>query len=495
MKELELVPLRKPAAASPGRIETLATLPVFFKLSGKRAVLAGGSDGAAWKAELLAAAGADVHVFAPDTGDVMEGVVNAARADGIVLHARAWQHDDLIGAAIALADMDTDEEARNFVAAAKAAGVPVNIIDKPAFCDFQFGAIVNRSPLIVSISTDGAAPVFGQSIRSRIETMLPLGFRRWAQAAKDWRPHVQARAAGFADRRFFWEQFTSRALAEPGRTPGEADRDRLLVELDDRLKRPAASGRVSLVGAGPGDPELLTLKALRVLQSADVILYDDLVSAEVLELARREAKRLLVGKTGHKASCKQDDINALMVALALQGKHVVRLKSGDPTIFGRAGEEMEACEKAGLRVEIVPGISAAQGAAASIGVSLTHRDHARRLQFITGHAKDGALPEDIDWHALADRAATSVVYMPRHTLDALQENAIAAGLDPHTPAIAVISATRPQEQRIMGTIQTLPALLKASSIEGPALVLIGWTLAGTLQTVAAEGPIPVAHAS
>jgi uroporphyrin-III C-methyltransferase/precorrin-2 dehydrogenase/sirohydrochlorin ferrochelatase len=237
------------------------------------------------------------------------------------------------------------------------------------------------------------------------------------------------------------------------------------------------TGRVTLVGAGPGDPELLTLKAIRALQSADIILYDDLVSAGVLEFARREAKRMLVGKTGYGPSVKQGDINALIVSLASQGKHVVRLKGGDPGIFGRAGEEIEACEKAGIPVALVPGISAAQGAAASLGLSLTHRDHARRLQFVTGHARTGDLPDDLDWQAMADPHATTVVYMARATLAGFRDRALAAGLDPETPAIAVLAATQPHEQRLHATIESLPERLGELPAKGPLLVLIGHALA------------------
>ena len=232
-----------------------------------------------------------------------------------------------------------------FAAAARRAGVPFNVVDKPSFCELQFGAIVNRSPLLVAISTDGAAPVFAQAIRAKIEALLPQGLKRWAEAARDWRPALARLAIGFAERRAFWERFSDRALAEPGLEPQPALRESLLARaaLSDRGGAP--KGRVTLVGAGPGDPDLLTLKAVRALQSAEVILYDQLVSAEVLDFARREAKRILVGKTGHGPSCQQGEINALMLRLARQGKHVVRLKGGDPLIFGRAAEEIEACRQ------------------------------------------------------------------------------------------------------------------------------------------------------
>ncbi|WP_248306713.1 siroheme synthase CysG [Bosea sp. AAP35] len=462
------------------RIEPLATLPLFHKLTGRKVVLVGDSEGALWKAELLAATGADLHVFAAHEALRFDALAAAPPVAPLHIHPRRWQPADLQDAALAIGDIEDADEIAAFVAAARQAGVPVNVVDKPDFCDFSFGTLVNRSPLIVAISTDGAAPVFGQAIRARIETLLPAGLKAWAQAAKDWRPAVQARALPFALRRAFWELFTAKAMSEPERTPGGDDRAVLFAALDRIEGHQDGQGRVSLVGAGPGDPDLLTLKAIRVLQSADIILYDDLVSPGVLELARREAKRMMVGKTGYGPSVKQADINALIVSLASQGKHVVRLKGGDPGIFGRAGEEIEACRAAGLPVTIVPGISAAQGAAASLGLSLTHRDHARRLQFVTGHARSGDLPEDLDWRAMADPHATTVIYMARATLAGFRDRAIAAGLDPDTPAIAMQSATRPDEARVTATIATLPERLGELPRGGPVLVMVGHALAAAL---------------
>ncbi|HEV2552234.1 MAG TPA: siroheme synthase CysG [Bosea sp. (in: a-proteobacteria)] len=474
---------RRPEATSGRRIEPLATLPLFHKLAGRKVVLVGYSEGALWKAELLAATGAEVAVFAREGADLFAALAAAPPAGEVIVHARGWQADDLTGAALAIGDIEDADEIEAFVAAARLAGAPVNIVDKPDFCDFSFGTLVNRSPLIVAISTDGAAPVFGQAIRTRIETLLPETLKAWAQAARDWRPAVQARNLPFAIRRAFWELFTARAMSESGRLPADTDRAELFSALE-RIEAAPGRGRVSLVGAGPGDPELLTLKAIRALQSADIILYDDLVSPGVLELARREAKRMMVGKTGYGPSVKQADINALIVSLAGQGKHVVRLKGGDPGIFGRAGEEIEACRAAGLPVTIVPGISAAQGAAATLGVSLTHRDHARRLQFVTGHARSGELPEDLDWQAMADPRATTVIYMARATLAGFRDRAIAAGLDPATPAIAVQSATRPDEARVRATIATLPERLAELPKGGPVLVMLGQALGEALSEAA-----------
>jgi uroporphyrin-III C-methyltransferase/precorrin-2 dehydrogenase/sirohydrochlorin ferrochelatase len=467
---------RTPSEASPPRMEALARLPVFFALDGRRVVVAGHSPAAAWKAELLSAAGAEVEVYAAEPCEELSALAAKPPRGIIVIHRRVWRDGDIPGAALVVAACDNDDEAAHFAAAARAAGVPVNVIDKPKFCDFSFGAIVNRSPLVIGISTDGAAPVFAQAIRARLEALIPRGFAQWAEAARRWRQQVQASGLSFNGRRRFWQAFTAFAVKHPDHEPGRPDCDRLLAETAaDALT--AEQGSVTLVGAGPGDPELLTLRAVRALQSADVILFDDLVSADVLEFARREAKKMLVGKTGHGPSCKQSEINALMVSLAKGGRRVVRLKGGDPMIFGRATEEIEACRKAHVAVEVVPGITAAQGAASSLGVSLTQRQAVRRVQYITGHGADGALPGDIDidWRSLADPAATSIVYMPVKTLGELTARAITAGLDPATPAVAVARATRPDEARVVSTVGELPERLAEVGLPGPVVVMIGRT--------------------
>ncbi len=468
---------RIPVEASPPRMAALARLPLFVALEGRRALVAGGKAAAAWKAELLSAAGAAVEVFAPDPGEEMLAVAAEPPRGPIVIHRRPWDSADFAGAAIAVGACEDEVQARRFAATARAAGVPVNVIDKPKFCDFSFGAIVNRSPLVIGISTDGAAPVFGQAIRSKLEALIPRGFARWAEAAQRWRADVQASGLTFNGRRRFWQLFTERAVRQPNAEPQSSDYD-LLLDATRTEAEAAEKGSVTLVGAGPGDPELLTLRALRALQAADVILYDDLVAPEVLDFARREAKKMLVGKTGYGPSCKQSEINDLMVSLARAGRRVVRLKGGDPMIFGRAGEEIEACRKAGIAIEVVPGITAAQGAASRLGVSLTQRREARRVQYITGHGADGALPHDIDWQSLADPLATTIIYMPVKTLRELAVQAVAAGLDPATPAVAVSRATRPDEARIVSPIVALPDEIDAAGLPGPILVMIGRTFAG-----------------
>ncbi|HLH88657.1 MAG TPA: siroheme synthase CysG [Xanthobacteraceae bacterium] len=470
------------------RMEALARLPVFFALAGKRTIVAGGSAAAAWKIELLAAAGAHVDVYAADPS---EEVMTAAQAADVTLHRRAIDDADFAAAALAVGAFDDEALATHFASRARAAGVPVNVVDRPALSDFSFGTIVNRSPLVVGISTDGAAPVFAQAIRAKIEAMIPLGFARWADAARRWRTAVKNSGLTFGGRRRFWQLFTGHAVAHPGRAPETADFDALL-RAAQREGEAVDHGSVTLVGAGPGDPELLTLRAVRALQAADVILFDQLVSPGVLDFARREAKRMLVGKAGYGPACKQDEINHLMITLAKSGKRVVRLKGGDPMIFGRGGEELAAARAAGLAVEVVPGITAAQGAASRLGVALTHREAARRLQYVTGHGADGKLPRDIDWGSIADPTATTVVYMPARTLAQLVTTGIANGLDPTTPAVAIVRATRPGEAVVAAPIRDLPERLRELP-PGPVLVMIGKVFA-EVESAAEQRPASEATA-
>lgn len=442
------------------RISELAVLPVFFDLRGKRVVVIGGGEPAAWKIELLAAAGARVDVFAEEVCEEL----SALAPTSIILHPRPWTPADLEGAALAIADIEDDAEAHAFVAAAKASAVPYNVIDRPEFCQFQFGAIVNRSPVVVGISTAGAAPILGQAVRRRIETLLPQTLTQWAQLAARLRETVMDKLVAGPQRRAFWERLAENAFGS--RAPDAGDEDISFAAQP-------ATGRVTLVGAGPGDADLLTIKAVRALQSADVILFDDLVSSEVLELARREAKRMLVGKRAQRDSCAQDEINAMMLSLARQGKHVVRLKSGDPMIFGRAGEEIEMLESHGIAVSVVPGISAGLALASRLGVSLTHRDHAQSVRFVTGHSRKGVLPDTLNWTALADPATTSVYYMSRRTLPGIVAELSAKGMSLETPAIIAGSLGRPDEQIWRGPIGEAVSAVAAFPLSAPTIFAVG----------------------
>ncbi|MCA1441442.1 siroheme synthase [Ensifer sp. IC4062] len=356
------------------RVAPLATLPLFWTLKKKRVVVAGGSDAAAWKAELLAACGAEVHLHAPraELSDVFLGLLKrgAAHDDGrLVHHDEIWHSGVFSGAALAIADCEDDAEAEAFFNAARATGVPVNVIDKPAFCQFQFGSIVNRSPVVVSISTDGAAPILAQAIRRRIEALLPPAIKSWATIAQAIRERVNARLDPGAARRTFWERLAERQSS-------------------------FSIGRVTIVGAGPGDAELLTLKAVRALQAADVILFDEPISNEVLELSRREAKRQFVDRPSDGGG----DIRDAMVELVLDGKRVVRLKSGDATASVGMREEIRLLESEGIPVEIVPGVKAERHQAdakaptkidgfanAGIAAGLAGAALSAALPIVTGH--------------------------------------------------------------------------------------------------------------
>ena len=320
--------------ASPARMGPLAVLPVFFKLSGKRVVLAGGSAGAAWKAELLAASGANVEVYSVTPGDEMQHVATE-HPSSIRLLARPWSVDVLKGAAMAIGAIEDDAEGQAFACAAKAAGVPVNVVDRPRFCDFSFGAIVNRSPLIVGISTDGAAPVLGQAVRTRIDALLPRAFQRWAEAARDWRAAVKASGLGFGARREFWRLFTREAIRNPQALPLETQRDAWL--RDAAGGEVIGTGSIVYVSIGSGEAELLTLKAVRMLQTADVIVAARGAPAEILDLARREARKIITD---------EDERNE-MLALAKAGNRVVRLGPAAP------GDALEALRGAGVTVEVV----------------------------------------------------------------------------------------------------------------------------------------------
>lgn len=347
---------RLPSDRRPARIASLAVLPVFLSLKGKRAVVAGGSAAAAWKAELLAATGARVDLYAPmhELCDLFQDLIGQADPQ-ISHHGHKWTTGIINGAAIAICDAQDESEARAFFDAARAAGVPVNVIDRPEFCQFQFGTIVNRSPVVVGVSTAGGAPILGQAIRRRIETLLPASLAAWASLAETIRGKVMTRLEAGAQRRKFWERFSDLAF---GTAPTVNDEHELTRNIDRvSADRGSAVGRVTFVGAGPGDAELLTLKAVRALQAADVILFDDLVSDEVLELARREAERMMVGNPGGHKSRRHGDINDLMVKLAEAGKRVVRLESGDPMSLCRANGEIERLKAEGIPVDVVPGIT------------------------------------------------------------------------------------------------------------------------------------------
>ncbi len=383
-----LQPLPNDIALKQQRVTALATLPLFWSLTQKKVVIAGASDAAVWKAELIAASGAEVHLYAP-RAELSEALLDllgrgpAHTGGRFIHHHEAWHDNIFADAALAIADCEEDHEAEAFFNAARAAGVPVNVIDKPAFCQFQFGSIVNRSPVVVAISTDGGAPILAQAIRRRIETLLPPAIKRWAMIAQAIRERVNAQLQPGAARRTFWERFVDRVFLD---TPEEGVETRLVAELG-RLAMPRpAIGRVTIVGAGPGDAELLTLKAVRALQAADVILYDERISNDVLELARREAKRILVSQPNLFASGRPMAENgARVAALAKAGKRVVRLQPGNPTATSASLEEAERLERLGIAVELVAGVDSDSRDAAVAAMAVRATDATPDRAHIASH--------------------------------------------------------------------------------------------------------------
>lgn len=467
------------------RIGPLATLPLFFKLEGQRVLVAGGSEAAAWKAELLIAAGAQVDLFAKDLDPAFQLLLNDSTLPGCInWNCGTWTAASLSGAVIAVADVESDAEARAFHDAGRASGVPVNVIDKPRYCSFSFGSIVNRSPVVIGISSDGVSPILTQAIRRRVETLLPRSLANWGRLARKLRHQLSNRLPSKRQRRLFWETFSERAF---GAAPEAAAVESLFAGCHEPA--PGGSdgfGQVTLVGAGPGDAEFLTLKAVRALQAADVILYDNLVSDEVLELARREAKRMLVGKRGGRKSCRQEDINEMMIKLAKAGKNVVRLKSGDPMIFGRAGEEIARLQDEGIVVSSIPGITAGVAMASALGISLTHRDHAQSVRFVTGHCRKGTLPDDVDWRAIADPKATTVFYMARGTAGQIADSLMAKDLDPAMPVVACSALSRPGEKIWHGSLEGLGAAIETLDRNEPTLVAVGSVFKGSQELAQAQ---------
>lgn len=448
-------------AAPPG-------FPVFLNLTGKRAVVAGEGEWALPKAEALAASGAEVHLFTTDTMPEL--------AAGIVHHRRAIAAKDLAGAALRYAVFRDAAQAAATVALARRCGVLVGAVDQPALSDFTTPAVIRRGPVRIAISTGGAAPALARNLRIRIERVLPDALGPLVELCGAWRARVIAAIKPFEARRRFWDAVidgpAAEALHSGDVTAAEAWMEKALSARQPEPRQ----GRAILVGAGPGGVASLTLAATRALQHADLILHDRLVGPEIRELARREAAMIDVGKRCGRHAMKQTEINRLLVEAVSAGKWVVRLKGGDPLVFARGGEEIEALRAAGLPYEIVPGVTAALAVAARLGMPLTERGLASSLHFLTAHSQAGALP-DHDWRALAALGGTLAVYMGVRTLPRLAEKLIAAGMDPQTPAIAVENATLPEERRIAAPLCDLGGLVAAAAVSGPTLILIGRVVA------------------
>jgi uroporphyrin-III C-methyltransferase/precorrin-2 dehydrogenase/sirohydrochlorin ferrochelatase len=446
-------------------------LPIFLDLKSQACLIVGSGEVALRKFETLRRAGADVTVVAPDLCPALQRQCD----EGLIRHRRKlFEPDDLDGMRVVIAATERREVNESVARAAMARGTLVNVVDSPDLCTFVLPAIVDRSPIVVAVSSGGASPVLARLIRAELETLIPAAYGRLAELAERFRQHVKDVIGNPVRRRHFWERVLRGPVAELVFSGRQAEAEARLSELLQDESGPAAhaTGMVSLVGAGPGDPDLLTLRAFRVIQQADVVVYDRLVSREVMRLVRNDAERIYAGKQRSMHTLPQHEINRLLADLARSGKHVVRLKGGDPFIFGRGGEEIETLMQEGIPFQVVPGITAASGCAAYAGIPLTHRDHAQSCTFVTGHLKDGEIT-GLDWARLVQPDQTLVVYMGLHGLEQICRALIQHGCEPDRPAALVQQGTTRQQRVIIGTVASLPGLCAANPVSPPTLVIIG----------------------
>ena len=442
-------------------------LPLFHSLKGRTVLIVGGGEIALRKARLLSEAGARLRVVAPSIEAQLAELVEAGAGECL---DRGYDPQDLQGCVLAIAA--TDDEPLNAAVSqhASALGMPVNVVDSPQLCSVIFPAIVDRSPLVIAVSSGGDAPVLARLIRARIETWIPAAYGQLAGLAKQFRAQVKAKFSNVQQRRVFWEETFQGPIAEQALAGRSAEAARLLAEKLAGAA-PRALGEVYLVGAGPGDPDLLTFRALRLMQQADVVLYDRLVAPAIIDLCRRDADRIYVGKQRSEHAVPQEQINQKLVTLAKEGKRVLRLKGGDPFIFGRGGEEIEELAANGVPFQVVPGITAACGCAAYAGIPLTHRDHAQSVRFVTGHLKDGSC--DLPWAELAAPAQTLVFYMGLVGLPVICQQLIAHGRSADTPAALVQQGTTTNQRVFTGTLETLAQRIAQEQVQAPTLLIVG----------------------
>jgi uroporphyrin-III C-methyltransferase/precorrin-2 dehydrogenase/sirohydrochlorin ferrochelatase len=442
-------------------------LPLFHNLRGSHVLVVGGGEIALRKSRLIADAGALLRVVAPQIESQLRDLVEHSGGELIL---RGYEERDLDNCVLIIAATDDEPLNAQVSRDARARGVPVNVVDAPALCSVIFPAIVDRSPLVIAVSSGGDAPVLARLIRAKLETWIPSTYGQLAGLAARFRHQVKGLFPDVQQRRAFWEDVFQGPIADRQLAGQGAEAQRLL-EAKIAGDAPKAPGEVYLVGAGPGDPDLLTFRALRLMQQADVVLYDRLVAPAILDLCRRDAERIYVGKRRAEHAVPQDQINQQLVELAQQGKRVVRLKGGDPFIFGRGGEEIEELAAHGIPFQVVPGITAASGCAAYAGIPLTHRDHAQSVRFITGHLKDGTT--DLPWSDLVAPAQTLVFYMGLVGLPVICEELIKHGRAAETPAALVQQGTTSNQRVFTGTLADLPQLVAEHEVHAPTLVIIG----------------------
>lgn len=442
--------------------------PIFLAVAGRRIVVSGNGETVLAKLRLLLKTEARITVIGADPADGLRDLADQGR---ITLIPRPMQAGDAICAALFYAANDNSREDSRVAALARAEGALVNIVDNLEDSAFITPAIVDRDPVTVAIGTEGAAPVLARRIKADLEERLPASLGILARIGKGFRSVAERLPMGRV-RREFWAEYYDRAGPAAFDEGGEeALRPTLDALLDRHLAAPVRVGRVDLVGAGPGDPDLLTLKARKALDRADVVIFDQLVSAPILELARREAVMIHAGKEGFGASMPQSRINELIISHAKAGAHVVRLKSGDPTVFGRLDEEIEACEAAGIDWSVVPGITASSAAVAGIGQSLTKRGRNSGVRFLTGHDTKGFAEHD--WAQLARPGEVAAIYMGKKSARFIQGRLLMHGADPATPVTVVENASRPDQRVLTTTLSRLEPTLSEAGLTGPALTFLG----------------------
>lgn len=443
--------------------------PAFLRLQDQPVLVIGAGEVALRKLRLLLRAGARPQVVAPQLHAEIQGWIDAG---SVQQRAASYSADQLAGARLVIAATDDAALNQRVAADAQALGLWVNVVDDPAHSSYITPAIVDRAPLLLAISSAGAAPVLARRLRERLEALLPARLGAVAEFMGRWRDQVRDRIAAPARRRI-WEAFLDQGGDQRVLAGDEAAASQQLQRiLDQAGAEPVDLGEVYLVGAGPGDPDLLTLKALRLMQQADVVLYDRLVHPQILERVRRDADRIYVGKQRSNHSLPQDQINLELVRLAQQGKRVLRLKGGDPFIFGRGGEEIETLAAHKVPFQVVPGITAASGCAAYAGIPLTHRDHAQACIFVTGHPRqDGQL--DLHWDQLVRPGQTVVIYMGLGSLAQLTEQLLAHGMPADWPTAVVEHGTAPQQRVVVAALDQIVIAVAREQLTGPSLVILG----------------------
>tara|TARA_R110000772_G_scaffold49123_8_gene113045 strand:- start:65724 stop:67127 length:1404 start_codon:yes stop_codon:yes gene_type:complete len=462
--------------------------PIFLTVQDRPVLIAGGGEAAARKLRLLLKADARVTVVAPDATDEILDLVEAGDIDW---QARAFRPEDLMGAVLAYGATGIDAVDRQVSDAARHAGVPVNVVDRPELSDFITPAIIDRAPITVAVSSGGTAPVLARGVKAAIERLLHPNLGALALFAERFRGAVKAVVPTGRARLRFWDAFFDGPIAARVLAGDETGAAEDMLSYVNRRGR-EQGGIVHIVGAGPGAADLITLRGQRLLEQADVIVHDRLVGDGVLDLARRDADRIDVGKAPDRHPVPQEKINDILIAQARLGKRVVRLKGGDPFVFGRGGEELAALNAAGIRAEVVPGITAATACAAATGIPLTHREHASAVTFVTGHKGDGDAP-DIDWAVLARSGATLAVYMGIGGAGTIANDLSRHGLA-DTPVAVIENGTRPDQRVFTGHVHGLDALVRTNGITGPALIVIGDVAALADLSTATGGPVPLAAA-